>query len=87
MTGVFVLKDGTRTPTVSVRVDSVIYGKDEPGLSDHLYTAELPVAIAMRLAAVESECDLITSGQTIPLVPLPNSLTNSGRISFQRRGV
>jgi hypothetical protein len=84
--GEFVLADGTRSGPVSVRIDEIRYGPDEPGITDFHYRATLPIAFAGTLAVGDSDCDLFVGNQRTPLI-MEKARLVSGVVSFRRRAV
>jgi hypothetical protein len=86
LVGEFVLKDGTRSGPVSVRVDELRYGPNEPGVTDFHYRATLPIAFAGKLAVGDSDCDLYVGLERTPLV-MERARLESGVVTFHRRAV
>jgi hypothetical protein len=82
--GEFVLKDGTRSGPVSVRVDELRYSANEPGVTEFHYRATLPIPFAAKLAVGDSDCDLFVGDQRTPLV-MERARLESGAVSFNRR--
>jgi hypothetical protein len=86
LVGEFVLKDGTRSGPVSVRIEELRYGPNEPGVTDYRYRATLPIEFAGKLAVGESECDLFVGALRTSLV-MERARLESGVVTFRRRAV
>ena len=84
--GEFVLSDGTRSGPVSVHIDELRYGPNEPGLTEFHYRATLPIAFAGKLAVGDSDCDLFQGDRRTPLV-MERARLESGVVTFKRRAV
>jgi hypothetical protein len=84
--GEFVLTDGTQSGPLSVHVDELRYGPNEPGLTEFHYRATLPSAFVGKLAVGDSECDLLQGDRRTPLV-MERARLESGFVTFRRRAV